>query len=339
VNTAPGDATDLIWAYERAKAIGLQMEGKPSKERTAQIVNLITDFNLPREGIPTQYLNELAVWDALLDNGGQGMPMTAMIRNLPKMTSIGLLKPMSDASVKVVAALNDVERITKARVHPLQMLVALKTYQGGRGIRGSLTWSPVSQVVDALDAGFYTSFGAVESTGLRWQLALDVSGSMGWSAIAGLPGITPMVGAAAMSMVTAASEPNHVITAFSHQMVEIKGISPRMRLDSVVRSMQQVPMGGTDCALPMLWAMRNNINVDVFVVYTDSETWFNPKQHPIQALDAYKQKTGINSKLIVVGMVSNGFTIADPDRNDNLDIVGFDTATPNVMAGFAKGEF
>jgi 60 kDa SS-A/Ro ribonucleoprotein len=266
------------------------------------------------------------------------MPMTAMIRNLGKMSAIGLLKPMSKASGQGVQALGSAEAIRKARVHPLQMLVALKTYQSGKGFRGSLTWSPVSQIVDALDKGFYTAFGNVESTGLRWQLALDVSGSMQWSAIARMPGITPAVGAGAMAMVTAASEPQHVITAFSHKMVPVKGISPRMRLDNVVRQLASIPMGGTDCSLPMLWAMQNKIDVDVFVVYTDSETWAG-RIHPKQALDQYRQKTGIPARLIVVGMLSNGFTIADPKDPGMLDVVGFDTATPNIMAGFAKGQF
>ena len=57
-------------------------------------MKLIDEFDLPREAIPTQWLNELEVWDALL----QRMPMTAMIRNLGKMTSIGLVKPFSDAA-------------------------------------------------------------------------------------------------------------------------------------------------------------------------------------------------------------------------------------------------
>jgi 60 kDa SS-A/Ro ribonucleoprotein len=332
------DGTELIWAFEKAKAVGLAADGKVSKASTKDIVRLITDFRLPREGIPTQYLNEIAVWEALLDNGGRGMPMTAMIRNLGKMSAIGLLKPMSKASGQVVQALGSAEAIRKARVHPLQMLVALKTYQSGKGFRGSLTWSPVSQIVDALDKGFYTAFGNVESTGLRWQLALDVSGSMQWSAIARMPGITPAVGAGAMAMVTAASEPQHVITAFSHKMVPVKGISPRMRLDNVVRQLASIPMGGTDCSLPMLWAMQNKIDVDVFVVYTDSETWAG-RIHPKQALDQYRQKTGIPARLIVVGMLSNGFTIADPKDPGMLDVVGFDTATPNIMAGFAKGQF
>jgi len=40
--------------------------------------------------------------------------------------------------------------------------------------------------------------------------------------------------------------------------------------------------------------------------------------------------------LIVVGMVSNGFTIADPDDAGMLDVAGFDTAVPQVMADFAR---
>jgi 60 kDa SS-A/Ro ribonucleoprotein len=33
-------------------------------------------------------------------------------------------------------------------------------------------------------------------------------------------------------------------------------------------------------------------------------------------------------------MTSNGFSIADPDDAGMLDVVGFDTATPAVMADF-----
>jgi 60 kDa SS-A/Ro ribonucleoprotein len=40
--------------------------------------------------------------------------------------------------------------------------------------------------------------------------------------------------------------------------------------------------------------------------------------------------------LVVVGMVSNGFSIADPDDAGMLDVVGFDTATPAVIADFIR---
>ena len=80
----------------------------------------------------------------------------------------------------------------------------------------------------------------------------------------------------------------------------------------------------------------NKVKVDTFVVLTDSETWAGNIQ-PVQALAKYRQATGINAKLIVVGMTSTGFTIADPTDPGMLDVVGFDGATPALMAKFAKG--
>jgi 60 kDa SS-A/Ro ribonucleoprotein len=85
----------------------------------------------------------------------------------------------------------------------------------------------------------------------------------------------------------------------------------------------------------MLWAMANKVKADVFVIYTDSETWFG-KIHPVQALQQYRQKMGIAAKLVVVGMVSNGFTIADPQDAGMLDVVGFGTDVPRVMADFMR---
>jgi len=36
-------------------------------------------------------------------------------------------------------------------------------------------------------------------------------------------------------------------------------------------------------------------------------------------------------------MVSNGFTIADPRDPKLLDVVGFDSATPQLISDFARG--
>ena len=40
---------------------------------------------------------------------------------------------------------------------------------------------------------------------------------------------------------------------------------------------------------------------------------------------------GIPAKLVVVGMVSNGFSIADPHDPGTLDVVGFDAAVPQLI--------
>ena len=80
----------------------------------------------------------------------------------------------------------------------------------------------------------------------------------------------------------------------------------------MVQEISDLPFGGTDCALPMVEALKHRWEIDVFVVYTDSETWAG-RLHPSQALRRYREKMGIPAKLVVVGMASNGFSIADPE--------------------------
>lgn len=321
-DTPPTDPSlEPIWAFERAKRATSANE----------IVRLIRDHGLVRECIPTQFLNTPEVWDALLER----MPLTAMVRNLAKMTAVGLIRPLSQASRKVIAVLENEEAIRKARLHPLAILTAMKVYEQGKGDRGQLAWSPDFQIVNALDAAFYQAFRAVEPTGKNWLLALDVSGSMDWGKIAGSP-FTPRVASAAMALVTANVEKNHHVCGFTSGWgISPLNISPCQRLDDVVRYIGTVPAGGTDCSLPMQYALNNKMEVDAFVVFTDSETWTG-QVHPCQALRLYREVMGRSARLIVVGMQSNNFSIADPDDGGTLDIVGFDVSAPGVMADFVR---
>jgi 60 kDa SS-A/Ro ribonucleoprotein len=295
-----------------------------------QAAQLIQEYKLPREVVPTELLNYPEVWEALLIQ----MPMTAMIRNLATMTRVGLIKPLSTATRTIEKRITDKNALSRARIHPITILSALKTYAQGQGERGKHQWQPVQSLVDALDEAFYLSFQNIKPSQKRWVLAVDVSGSMDWGMISGVPGLTPRIAAGAMAMMTAKTEKYHTITAFSNRMVEVD-LSHKKRLDDVLKKLNKIPMGGTDCALPMTWALQQQIKADVFVIYTDSETWYG-NIHPIQALQKYRAKMGISAKLIVVGMVSNQFSIADPDDAGMLDVVGFDTATPALMADFVS---
>jgi 60 kDa SS-A/Ro ribonucleoprotein len=317
----PDPALQIVWAFERAQRV--------TDER--ELVSLIRDYRLPREAVPTEWLDRPAVWEALLEE----MPMTALIRNLATLTRIGLLTPTAATTRRIVDQVSDGPRLRAARVHPIALLAALKTYAGGKGVRGQQTWTPVQAIVDALDSAFHAAFAHVEPTGQRWLLGVDVSGSMSAGTIGGVPGVTPRVAAAAMALLIATTEQRHTIMAFQDRFVPLP-ISPRQRLDDAVKLTDGLPFGGTDCALPMLWALEQKAEVDVFAVLTDSETWAG-NVHPTQALQRYREKTGIPARLIVVGMTSNGFTIADPNDAGMLDVVGFDTAAPTIMADFARG--
>ena len=274
-------------------------------------------------------LGQAQVWKALLPN----LPFTAMLRNLARMTANGTLKPLADETSYVVSRLTNELGIAKSRVHPIAILSALNTYRSGVGLKGSLSWEPIPEIVNALDSAFYKSFGNVVPTQKSTLLALDISGSMTWGEVAGVAGLTPRTASAAMALVTAHVEPRHAFVGFSHELINLD-INPRMRLDKVIDYLDNLPFGGTDCALPMLHAAKHDLKVDTFVVYTDSETWYG-NVHPWEALKMYRRKTGIPAKLVVVGMEANEFTIAEPSDSGMLDIVGFDTASPQLIADFS----
>lgn len=335
---------NLIVGFERAK----------HAESDKDIISLIEQYNLPRECIPTQFLKSPAVWHAMIE---RGMPMTAMIRNLGRMTALGVIEPLGGGTRRrITDQLEDVEALQRARVHPVQLLTALLTYRQGHGTRGSLAWQPVPQVLNALDGAFYKAFKTIEPTNKSFLLGLDVSGSMTMP-VAGVPGLTARIGAAAMALITAATEPNHMFTAFSSGVagewhssdrsrrfgywragISPVNISPHQRLDDVVNTLDRIPMGGTDCALPMLYATANQLPVDVFVVITDNETWHG-STHPFEALREYRQRMGRDAKLVVIGMTATQFTIADPKDPGMLDVVGFDSSAPRIISAFAGGEF
>jgi 60 kDa SS-A/Ro ribonucleoprotein len=283
--------------------------------------------------VPTEQLASADVWHALLHAGKHGMPLGALVRNLGKMTSTGLLSIGSDAARFVVEKLADARAIEKARLHPMSLLIAQRVYASGHGDKGKLAWHPVASIVDALDRAFYLAFRAVTATHKRHLLALDVSGSMASGRVAGSP-LSPREASAAMALVTANVEDNTAFTAFTDKLVSLD-LSARMSLRDAVAKVSGLRFGATDCAQPMLYALEKKLNVDVFVVYTDSETWAG-KVKPHDALTRYREATGINAKLVVVGMVSNGFSIADPNDAGMLDVVGFSTETPQALAAFVN---
>jgi len=332
----PDEVLARVWAFERMK------RATDPKEA----VELIRKYDLPRECVKTEFLNDTEVWAALLER----MPMTAMIRNLGKMTEVGLLKPLSAATAKVVQGLGNDEWIRKAHVHPIQLLAALLTYGQGHGFRGKNTWVKVDSIVSALDGAFLRSFDFLEPTGKRFYIGVDVSPSMYSGVIAGVPGLTPAAGAACLALAIAKAEkPNYVIRGFSSSRVVNRygwpasdsmmiplGINDGCQFSQAFQATQNRPWGGTDCARPMLNAMEEGLQVDCFIVITDNET-HSGSVHPMEALRQYRKQTGTDAKLVVIGMTSTGFTIADARDPGCLDVVGFDTVAPRLIADFACG--
>jgi 60 kDa SS-A/Ro ribonucleoprotein len=312
--------------------------------------NLIAEHDLSWEMLPDNLLGEGLVWEALIE---KGMPQTALMRQLPRLTRLGLTT--AKIGTQIAEQLCDTDKLKQGRVHPISVLVAQRTYASGRSARGDAVWTPTPKITDALDAAFYGAYGAVERAGVPMLLACDVSGSMG-SAAGGLP-ISCREAVAALSLVSLNVEKGAEVIGFSdgrshgsvlgsysygagwgnsNSHATRLDISPRRRLDDVCKYMAALNFGRTDCSLPMQWAAHNKLDFESITVLTDNETWFG-SVHPWQALWAYRQRVGHDVKFSVVAMTATGTSIADPNDASSMDVAGFDTSVPQVLSDFAAG--
>jgi 60 kDa SS-A/Ro ribonucleoprotein len=199
-------------------------------------------------------------------------------------------------------------------------------------------------VVDALDAMVYKAFDFVEPTHQAYYLGIDVSSSMGY-AFSGNSLMTCAQGAAVMTMTIARTEAQHIIKGFTSTngynakstLMSDLLITANTTLAEAFAEVYQKNFGQTDCALPVLDALKRQIFVDVFVVITDNETWAG-EIHPSQALQEYRARFNPKARMIVIGMTSTGFSIADPSDPLSLDVVGFDTSTPSIIAEYCREE-
>ena len=298
-------------------------------QNTQEIAKLVRDFSLPMEAIPSA-MRDRAVYDAVAANAGLGW----IIRNLGNLGKVGLLTvDESEFVATICQKLTNTDAIRKARLHPLSILIALNTYKTGRGLKGSGEWAIVPKVLDALDEAFHASFKYVEATGKRMLIAVDVSGSMKGTRVNGTANLSAHEGAAVLAMVAARAEANCHFMAFDTKPYAL-AISNKQRVDDVMHSITNIGGGGTDCALPFVYAQDKNLKIDLFVCLTDSETWAG-KTHVMPALEAYRKASGITARAINIAMTANQVTNFKSDRYC-LEVAGFDTTIPEIISLFSN---
>lgn len=309
----------------------LHMEDS-DKATVKRAVNLIRDFRLTHEAVPGHLKNEADVWAALAED----MPVIAAVRNLAKMTSVGYISTMSEGEKKIVDLLTNKDAIQRSKAHPMQFLIALKQYGRGKGLKGSLSWQPSRNVLDALDEAYESAFGNVEVTGKRILLAVDDSGSMQgvWSnkVLDGL--MTAAEAASAMAYITLRVEPNTHLIGYSGNYREIPW-SRRNRVDDIMR---YIGHGGiTDTSAPMQYVVDKKLDVDAIVSYTDNNSWAGRRGHASEVLKRAEQKAGHAIRYVNVALEPNTHSDADPTNPNALELVGLDASTPKIVGEFVSG--
>jgi 60 kDa SS-A/Ro ribonucleoprotein len=332
-----------------------------SEENRVELIKLAYEFNLPREVLPTWSFNFADVWRSLLLNREQTritMPMTGLIRNLAVMTTRNVFDDALTVSL-IEEHLTNETVIKKARLHPVNILIAMMTYKSGHGDKGKLTWTPHAKIIAALEQAFYKSFKYVNATGKRILHGIDCSGSM-TSPIPCMTQISSHTAASVMAMtfarIEAESLQEFVGFTASHSYYggpvrkEINdglrklNINPTMTLEKAMEATQFSDFGSTDCSLPIEKAIKDFKESggakglwDVFMIYTDNET-YSGRRHPSVALKEYRELTGIPAKMVVIACMPNASSIADPTDGGMLDIVGFDTNAPEIVMNFIRDD-
>jgi 60 kDa SS-A/Ro ribonucleoprotein len=321
VDMFKGTDLHLIWVHDQIRRMGEDASPK-------SVADFIREHKPPMEFILKPHLKHREVWEALLPH----MPVMATIRNLGNLSKNGLLESLTDSQKMVCERLVNDEQLKRARIHPLFVLNALKTYSSGHGVMGKGEWQVWPQITEALNKAFYKSFEYVVPTGKNIFLGCDVSASMS-APMSAAPLLSCCEGVAAMAMQLARTEQNYFLSRFNTGIEPVK-IGPTNSLENTLGYFRDINGGGTDCSLPMIYARQRKLKVDAFIVLTDSETYAG-QVHPHEALKAYRESSGIkDAKLIVVGMVANPFTIANPNDPGMLDVVGYSTNTPKAISTF-----
>jgi 60 kDa SS-A/Ro ribonucleoprotein len=317
----PSEALAQIWWYEWLKR-------NPDKTHHA-----IAKGRLTHEmAAPVGKMDKQA-WQLLF----QEMPIGALLRNLGSLTEIGILQANAKKNLaRVEKVLNSKEHLRKGRIHPIDVLKALKTYQsGGQLGKSKKTWIPVPRIVDILEKALELSFDAIAPTGKVFLHAVDVSGSMSCYTVDSI-GLNCCEIATTMALATAKAEKHYAIRGFSTVFNDL-GISASDSFRDAIAKASNQNFGGTDASVAYDWMIEHKFYADVVCFWTDCESWAG-RQHPSQALAQYRRLVNPNVKAVYVTLAPYEISLVDPQDPLSWDMAGFDPGAPRLIQMLAAGE-
>ena len=255
-----------------------------------QAIHCIEDYRLQPAQVPSRWKKSAAVWEALYDH----LSYRQLLRFLPVMTSVGLLRRESEYAALAVARLADRKRLQTAAVHPLRIVQAMKQYR-------AVVPRPVESVFDALDEAFHLSLGNVPAVGKRIVAAVDSTGSMQGAPVAGMPHVpAALAGAALVLSLARAEDRNCVPMAFHRQTRPLQRFGKADRLADALNEVRATP-SRSDTASVIRYAIENRLETDAFVIVTDRLTRETASLTGLTGeLLRYRDRMGIDAKLVLV---------------------------------------
>ena len=317
----PSEALTQIWWYEWLK------------RHPTQTHQAIAQGRLTHEMAAPVGQMDQQTWQLLFNE----MPIGALLRNLGSLTALGILRADAGQNLeRVEALLNSRRALRQARIHPIDLLKALKTYQSNGTLgRSQKSWTAVPRLVDILEKALELSFQTLKPTGKVFLHAVDVSSSMSHYTVGSI-GLSCCEIAATMALATAKAEKTYVIRGFADSFRDLK-ITARDSFSAAIKKASSQNFGGTDASVAYDWAIKTKFKADVFCFWTDCESWAG-RQHPAQVLAEYRRQVNPQAKAVYVTLVPNELSLADPQDANSWDVAGFDPGTPRLIQMLAAGE-
>ena len=268
----------------------------------AHAVELIREFQIPREGVPTHFLREIKVWQALLPS----MPDHALIRNLSTMLQNGTFAVESEY---IMNRLRDTVKLQKSRVTPMDVLKAwgIIHMQGDRALTLQL------------ERTFFDLVKVQTWTNANVLVAVDISGSMSVTVgdARSRTGIRAIEAATGMAQAIRGNFSSVDIVGFDYSIRQPSG------RETLTTDFWTRWGGGTSPGVVVNWMNDNPKNYDAVVFITDNDAWLG--QHVQELIKEYRKRRGVNTVLMVNSTASQGYTLADPNDDLSLDLSGFNT--------------
>ncbi|MBF0189397.1 MAG: TROVE domain-containing protein [Magnetococcales bacterium] len=291
------------------------------------------DRSAPVPDVPFQMLTALdldaAQWAAIARQAG--WHMVRMNLNTFARHGVFALDGMTET---IAYRLADAEEIARARVFPYQIMAAWASIGG----------EVPGLVKDALEDAMESAIDNVPEIPGRVVVCPDVSGSMCWP-VTGYQGgggasskVTCNDVAALIASAVLRKNPGATVMPFEHRVVNVT-LNAKAGVLRNARALARIGGGGTDCSAPLAQLNRSHYSVDMVIMISDNESWFDAKRgHDTGTMRQWQtlKRRNPDARLVCIDLTPYGTTQA-PERSDILNIGGFSDAVFETLAAFATG--
>jgi 60 kDa SS-A/Ro ribonucleoprotein len=288
--------------------------------------------NGPLPNVPYEWMTAFEMTAEQWAQLASRMGWQALRMNLNTLARKGAFAVEGTADM-VAARLADVDVLSKARVLPYQVMVALGCV--GEGV-------PL-KVQAALETALEASLATLPALEGRVVVCPDVSGSMGSPVTGYRKGASSKVRCIDVAALVAAAvlrRNTHArLLPFEQAVVPLK-LDPFARVAANAAKLASIGGGGTNVSVPLALLNADRAEADLVVVVSDNESWVDASRRGATATmrewDRLKKRCP-GAKLVCIDLQPYGTTQAK-NRRDILNVGGFSDAVFETLSRFAAGE-